>query len=193
MDYSETEEMKMIRETARKIVDDYDREYVKKHVEEKEFPDEFWQDLADNGFVGTMIDEEYGGAGMGMLEMSVILEELAREGSPGGLLLVLTAIFGGVGIQKHGTEEQKDEYLPRIASGDMLWSLGVTEPNAGINTLQIETTAEKDGDEYVINGSKTWNSGTNKADMMLLTTRTTEYDPDNPTHGITLFLVPNPS
>jgi len=193
MDYSETEEMKMIRETARKIVDDYDRDYVSEHVEEKKFPEEFWDDLAESGFVGTMIDEEYGGADMGMLEMSVILEELAREGSPGGLLLVLTAIFGGVGIQKHGTEEQKDEYLPRIASGDMLWSLGVTEPNAGINTLQIETTAEKDGDEYVINGSKTWNSGTNKADMMLLTTRTTEYDPDNPTHGITLFLVPNPA
>lgn len=117
MDYSETEEMQMIRETARKIVNDYDREYVKKHVEEKEFPEEFWQDLADNGFVGTMIEEEYGGAGMGMVEMAVILEELAREGSPGGLLLVLTAIFGGVGIQKHGTEEQKDAYLPRSPAG----------------------------------------------------------------------------
>ena len=92
MDYSETEEMKMIRETARKIVNDYDREYVKKHVEEKEFPDEFWQDLADNGFVGTMIEEEYGGAGMGMVEMSVILEELARE-DPSFLLVMVPLAF----------------------------------------------------------------------------------------------------
>jgi acyl-CoA dehydrogenase len=71
--------------------------------------------------------------------------------------------------------------------------LGVTEPNAGVNTLKIETSAKKDGNEYVINGQKTWNSGTDWADMMLLSARTSEYDPENPTHGITLFLVPTPS
>lgn len=193
MEYSEPEEISMIRDTARNIVADYDREYVRDHIENKTFPDEFWNDLARNGFIGTMVDEEYGGAGLGILEMNVILEELSRQGSPGGSLLILTGIFGGVGIQSHGTKRQKKQYLPRLVDGDLIFSLGVTESNAGVNTLKIETRAERDGDEFVINGQKTWNSATNWADMMLLVTRTSEYDPENPTHGLTLFLVPTPS
>ncbi|MFB6347180.1 MAG: acyl-CoA dehydrogenase family protein, partial [bacterium] len=128
-----------------------------------------------------------------MYEMAVILEELSRGGNPGGLLIGLTAIFGGLGIQEHGTDEQKEIYLTRISDGDMQFCMGLTEPNAGVNLTQIETFAKQDGDEYVINGQKVYISGADHADAMLLITRTEEYDPDNPTQGITLFLVDEPS
>lgn len=193
MDYAESEEIELIRQTARDLAADYDREYIREHVENQEFPEEFWQDLADSGFLGTMIPEKYGGAGMGMQEMAVVLEELAHEGTPGGLLLTLTAIFGGVGLTNHGTAEQKEDLLPKIANGDIQFCMGLTESNAGVNTLQIDTHAERDGDEFEISGQKMWISGADHADYMLLIARTSPFDSSNPTNGITLFLVPNPA
>jgi acyl-CoA dehydrogenase len=193
MDYGFTEEQELIRQTVQDFTAEYDRDYFEPHVENQTFPEEYWADLAENGLVGTMIPEEYGGAGMGMLEMSMILEELSRGGDPGGIALVLTAIFGGVGVTEHGTEEQKEEYLPKIASGDMHFCMALTEPNAGVNTLRMDTFAERDGDEYVVDGQKTLISGADHADGMLLIARTSEFDRSNPTHGVTLFLVDDPA
>lgn len=193
MDYEPSEELELVRETAREVAQEYDREYVREHTENQTFPQAFWDDIAANGFLGTMIPEEYGGAGMGMQELAVILEELAREGTPGGLLIVLTAIFGGVGLTNHGTEAQREEFLPKIANGDIQFCMGLTEANAGVNTLTIDTTAERDGDEYVLSGQKMWISGVDNADYMLLIARTSPFNSDNPTHGITLFLVPDPA
>jgi acyl-CoA dehydrogenase len=193
MDYSETEEQKMIRETVKEFTNEYEREYFEEHIENEMFPQEYWEDLSETGLVGTMVPEEYEGAGMGMQEMSIILEELSRGGDPGGISLALTAIFGSVGITKHGTEEQKEKYLPSIAKGESQFSMGLTEADAGINTLRIDTFAEQDGDEYVIDGQKMWISGVDTSDCMLLITRTSEFDSSNPTHGFTLFLVPNPT
>ncbi|MFB6283778.1 MAG: acyl-CoA dehydrogenase family protein [Halobacteria archaeon] len=192
MDYAETEVQSMIREAAREFGGEFDQEYIREHVEEKEFPEEYWNEMADRGFLGTMIPEEYGGEGLGMLEMTIILEELARAGDPGGILLVLTAIFGGVGITEHGTESQKEEYLPGIANGDIQFSMGLTESNAGVNTLNIDTYAREEDGEYVVNGGKTFISGVDHADYMLLVARTSEFDSSNPTHGISLFIVPDP-
>lgn len=193
MNFEESEEITMIRDTCRSICDEYDYEYKRDIVENDEFPQELWEDLSDSGLLGTMIDPEYGGAGMGMLEMAVIFEELSRGGNPGGLLVGLTAIFGGLSIQEHGTEEQKEEYLPKITNGDIQFCMALTEPNAGVNATQMETFAEQDGDEYVVNGQKVFISGADHADGMLLIARTQEYDPDNPPHGITLFLVDDPT
>lgn len=193
MDFEETREMSMIRETCQNICDDYDYEYKRDVIQNKEFPEEIWEDLSDNDLVGAMIEPKYGGAGMGMLEMSVIFEELSRGGNPGGLLIGLTAIFGGLGIQEHGTEEQKQEYLPKISNGDIQFCMALTEPNAGVNLTQVETFAEEDGGDYVINGEKVFISGADHADGMLLIARTEEYDPEDPTHGITLFLVDDPA
>jgi len=193
MDYTETQEHGMIRESIRQIASDYDRQYWREKVDEKEFPEEYWQDLARDGWLGVTIPEEYGGHDMGMLEMSMIIEELSRGGGQGGIVFVLTPVFGGIGIQRHGNEAQKEKYLTGIASGEIRFCMGLTEANAGVNTLNIETSAEKDGDEWVVDGQKMWISGVENADTMLLVARTSEFDPENPTHGVSLFLVDDPA
>jgi acyl-CoA dehydrogenase len=193
MDYGETDEHGMIRDTVRQIADDYDWEYWKTCIREKEFPEQYWQDLADDGWLGVTIPEEYGGAGMGMLEMSIVIEELTRGGGQSGIIFVLTPVFGGISIERHGTEEQKEEYLPQIASGDMRFCFGLTEVGAGTNTLNIDTHAERDDDEFVLDGQKMFISGVENADEMLLVARTSEFDKSNPTHGISMFLVPEPA
>lgn len=182
----------LIRETAREIAGDYDRSYWREHGANNTFPQEYWNDLADAGFLGTFVPEAYGGEGLGVQEMLVANEELTRAGAPSGILFLLTPIFGALTLTAHGTEQQKEEYLPRIASGDLRWCMALTEPNAGTNTLKMETTADRDGDEFVVNGQKIWISGVDHAHGMLLIARTTEYDPDDPTHGISMFIVPDP-
>lgn len=182
----------MIRESVRGIAAEYDREYWRAHIDNKEFPEEYWQDLADDGWLGVAIPEEYGGEGLGMLEMSIIIEELSRGGGQGGIVFVLTPVFGGIGIQRHGTERQREKYLPRIANGEIRFCMALTEPRAGTNTLNIDTHAERDGEEFVIDGQKTFISGVENADHMLLIARTSEQDPSNPAHGISLFVVDDP-
>ncbi|WP_049898508.1 acyl-CoA dehydrogenase family protein [Halococcus agarilyticus] len=195
MGADETELHGMIREGTREIADEYDSEYWRTHVDEKAFPEAYWQDLADNGWLGVAIPEEYGGEGMGMLEMAIVIEELSRGGGQGGIIFVLTPVFGGIGISRHGTEEQKSQYLPKIANGEMRFCMGLTEANAGTNTLNIETRAERtrDGEEFVLSGQKMWISGVENADAMLLVARTSAFDRSNPTHGVSMFLVPEPA
>jgi acyl-CoA dehydrogenase len=205
----ETEIHEMIRESVRGIAGDFDRSYWREHIEAEEFPEAYWQALAEDGWLGVTIPEEYGGEGMGMLEMAIIIEELSRGGGQGGIIFVLTPVFGGIGIQRHGTEAQKEEYLPKIADGEMKFCMALTEPAAGTNTLNIETSAERDsaeqssadpgeaeasrdGEEFVVDGQKTFISGVENADAMLLVARTSEFDRSNPTHGVTLFVVDDP-
>jgi acyl-CoA dehydrogenase len=193
----ETEMHGMIREATRDIAAQYDAEYWRECVTNKEFPEEYWQDLAENGWLGVAIPETYGGEGMGMLEMAIVIEELSRGGGQGGIIFVLTPVFGGIGIERHGTEAQKEEYLPKIADGEMRFCMGLTEPRAGTNTLNIDTKAERAGghagDEFVLDGQKTFISGVENADEMLLIARTSEFDRSNPTHGVSMFLVPDPA
>ncbi len=193
MEYGETEEQRLIRDAVRDIAAEYDREYWKNHITEKEFPTEYWDDLARDGWLGVTIPEEYDGAGLGMLEMSIIIEELSRAGGQGGIIFVLTPVFGGIGIQRHGTEAQKEKYLPAIANGEVRFCMGLTEAGAGINTLNIDTTATRDGGEFVIDGQKMFISGVENADEMLLIARTSDFDRSNPTHGVSLFIVPDPA
>ncbi|WP_255195942.1 acyl-CoA dehydrogenase family protein [Halorarius litoreus] len=193
MALGETELHDLIRESVRDIASDFGRNYWQEHIDEKKFPEEYWQALADDGWLGVAIPEEYGGEGMGMLEMTIIIEELSRGGGQGGIVFVLTPVFGGIGISRHGSPEQKEEYLPKIASGDMRFCMALTEPMAGTNTLNISTRADETDDGFVVNGEKTFISGVENADTMLLVARTSEFDPDNPTHGVTLFLVDDPA
>jgi acyl-CoA dehydrogenase len=189
----EQEVRDLIRSSVRDLAADFDSSYWREHIDEKRFPEEYWQALADNGWLGVAIDEEYGGEGMGMQEMSIVIEELSRGGGQGGIIFILTPVFGGISIQQHGTEAQKEEYLPKIVDGDLRFCMGLTEANAGTNTLSIETTADRDGDEFVINGEKVFISSVETADEMLLVTRTSELDPSNPSHGGTLFLISDPA
>jgi acyl-CoA dehydrogenase len=193
MDYAETEEQRMVREAVKDVASDYDRDYWRNCIDEKRFPEEYWDDLAADGWLGVTIPEEYGGAGMGMLEMSIIIEELSRAGGQGGVIFVLTPVFGGISIERHGDEAQKEKYLPAIADGETKFCMGLTEAGAGTNTLNIDTRAEEDGDEFVLEGQKMWISGVENADAMLLVARTSPFDTSNPTDGVTMFVFDDPA
>jgi len=185
----------MVVKAASEVAKDFDPEYWRNKDKNHEFPDDFWKALVDAGFVGIVIPEKYGGGGMGMFEMILAMETLTSEncGLAGEWFLCLTSVFGGLSIVKHGSEPQKGNYLPRISKG-MEFCLGLTEPDAGSNTLNIQTAAVETGEEYVINGRKTLISGADRAQGMLLVARTTpsEKAPKR-TFGLSLFLVDLPN
>jgi len=185
----------MIREAVRDLAEEYDWEYWREHFETKTVPEGYWQDLADNGWLGVAIPEKYGGSGYGMEEVAIVLEELTRSGDVGATstIFVMSPIFGGIGFGRQGAKEQTPKYLPKIADGSMRFCLGLTEANAGTNTLNIDTTAKRDGDEFVVSGQKMWTSGARTADRMILAARTSSKEEDDPSHGITLFIIPEPA
>ena len=192
MNFEDTQERSMIRQTTAEIADQYGPEHWREKEENGEFSTEFWDELGEAGFHGLLVPEEYGGAGMGMQEMGLTMETLCAEGCgmAGTWYLVLTAGMAGVGLREHGTAEQKDRYLTDIATGTRNFSIGITEPEAGTNTLNVATRAERDGDEYVLNGQKAWITFADRADNMILVTRTTPHEEvDRGTDGISLFVV----
>ena len=179
----------MIRETAREIASDYDDEYFLEVSEGRE-PTAFWNDCADAGFLGAAIPQEYGGEGMGFWELSAIVEELCANGCLGAeMLFVVNVCFGGITLTENGSEAQKEEWLPGICNGDVNFAMALTEPDAGHNAPNMDTFAESDGEEYVIDGTKQWISGVDVADQMLLVARTSPKDDSAKMQGVTLFLV----
>jgi acyl-CoA dehydrogenase len=190
--FDTTEIERMIRETARDIANDYDQDYwMEVTGPEKREPTEFWQDCADAGFLGTTVPEEYGGEGLGISELTAIVEELTKNGAFGAeMLFVVNVVFGAVTLSNHGSEEQKEELLEPLINGDLNFCMALTEPNAGHNAPEMETHAEEVEDGvYEISGSKQWISSVDRADKMLLVARTTPVDEVNKrTMGVTLFL-----
>lgn len=192
MDFGETDMERMIRSGIREITDSYDESYWRDVRNNEKQPEEFKQDLADAGWLGMMIPEEYGGQGMGLQEVAIATEELGKSG--GGrtatTLLGTPCYYGGGVLPAHASEEMKEEWLPRFAGGTANWAIGVTEPDAGLNTTNIDTVAERDGDEFVINGKKMWTTGINTADRVGVLARTLPIEEANSrAHGLTLFLV----
>ncbi len=187
----------MIVQAASEVAKDFSPEYWREKDKTHTFPEDFWKTLVDAGFVGTVIPEKYGGGGMGMFEMILAMETLTSQscGLAGTWFLCLTSVFGGLSLTKHGSEAQKEKHLPRIAKGAE-FCLALTEPDAGSNTLNTQTMAVKDGDEYLVNGRKTFISGADRAKGMVLVTRTTPIEKaPKRTLGLSLFLVdlPNPA
>ena len=198
MDFNFTEEQKMIANTAKEIAKNFPPEYWREKDLKEEFGEEFYKAIGKAGFTGMVIPEKYGGAGKGVTELLIAMEELAANGCgmAGVWYLVITEDFGGISIIRHGTEAQKEKYLPRIASGDIEFCMGLTEPDAGTNTLNTKTRAQKVADGWIINGNKTWISGADRARGMMLITRTTPKEKaPRKTFGISLFLIdlPNPA
>ena len=192
MNFESTEERSMIRSTAEAVAAEYGPEYWREKEENGEFAQGFWDELGEAGFHGLLVPEEYGGAGMGMQEMGLAMETLCAEGCgmAGTWYLVLTAGMAAVGIRENGTEAQKEKYLTDIATGERNFSIGITEPEAGTNTLNVATRAEKDGDEYVLNGQKAWITFSDRAENMIIVTRTTPLEEvDRGTDGISLFIL----
>jgi alkylation response protein AidB-like acyl-CoA dehydrogenase len=171
MSYVETEEQQMLRKQVGDIGRKYGREYYTEKARQGLSPDELWDEIAKQGFIGVNTPEEYGGGGLGIYELAIVCEELAVAGCPLLLLLVSPAICATV-IAKFGTDAQKERWLPRLASGESKMAFAITEPNAGSNTHRLETSATPDGDGWVLNGTKYYISGADDADAILVVTRT---------------------
>lgn len=195
MDFDLPETALAVRDGVAAVAAKYDHAYWSRCEDEHRFPSEAWRDLADGGWIGLTVPEEYGGGGAGMLELAVACETLAASGGTAGVFLyILTPGFGAMTLARHGTEAQKQRILPGVATGDVQFCLGLTEPDAGSNAVEISTAAREDGDELVVKGQKTWISGVENADWMIVVARTTpaaeaKEKLGSRTAGFTLLLV----
>ncbi len=189
MDFSLTDEQKQIRRSIRKICGEFSDDYWRELDERDAYPEAFVDTLTEGGWLSALIPEEYGGTGLGLTEACIILEEINRSGGSAAACHAQMYTMGA--LLRHGSEAQKERYLPAIASGDLrLQAFGVTEPDAGSDTTSIETTAERDGDVYRVNGQKVFISRVQHSDLMLLLARTTPREEvEKKTRGISLFLV----
>lgn len=196
LDFSFTDEHEMIRQTARDIARRFEprrRELKNLILKEHKFPQEVWDALAEAGLTGAVVPPEYGGSGLGLLGMSIALEELGSHGL-GNAVLILTAM-DAVCIARNGTEEMKKRFLPAIASGKLKLCFAVTEPEAGSNTFRISTVARRRGDHYEISGQKVFITAADVTDYVLLVARTLTLDEVKEqglpkVEGLSLFLVP---
>jgi len=189
MDFELSESQKEIRDAVANLCARFGNEYWRACDEKNAYPDEFVKTLSEAGWLAALIPQEYGGAGLGMVEASLILEEINRSG--GNAVACHAQMYTMASILKHGSAEQKSRYLPRIASGELrLQSFGITEPDAGSETPRIKTFARREGDHYVVNGQKIFTSRFQHSDMLLLLTRTTPFDEvKKKTDGMSLFLI----
>src|SRR5229473_2424249 len=155
MDFDLTHEQRQILEYGNLVAQKFDRKYWMECAEKHVFPDALYQRVAEDGFVGTMVPEEYGGAGQGMVEMALFMEGLSNNGIP-LLNLVVGATMSLGFIAKHGSEAQKKTYLPDACRGKTRFCFAITEPDAGTNTLRINTVARRRGEHFYIKGQKTF-------------------------------------
>ena len=178
-----------IRDGVRKVCADYPLVYWREKDEISEYPHEFVDAMTKAGYLGALIPEEYGGAGLPIRAGSVILEEIHASGCSAAACHAHMYIMGTV--LRHGSEAQKRTYLPGIANGEIrLQAFGVSEPTSGTDTTQLKTRAVRQGDHYVINGQKIWTSRAKQSDLMLLLARTTPLDEvAKRTDGLSTILV----
>ncbi|OJA54631.1 acyl-CoA dehydrogenase family protein [Burkholderia ubonensis] len=178
-----------IREAVRDLCGEFPAEYFRKIDEARGYPEAFVDALTKAGWLAALIPQEYGGSGLGLTEASVIMEEINRAGGNSGACHGQMYNMGT--LLRHGSAEQKQKYLPKIASGELrLQSMGVTEPTTGTDTTRIKTTAERKGDRYVVNGQKVWISRVQHSDLMILLARTTPLsDVKKKSEGMSIFIV----
>jgi len=178
-----------IRDAIRDLCAQFPAEYHRKIDEERGYPEAFVEALTKAGWMAALIPEEYGGSGLGLTEASVIMEEINRAGGNSGACHGQMYNMGT--LIRHGSEEQRKRYLPKIATGELrLQSMGVTEPTTGTDTTRIKTTAVRKGDRYVINGQKVWISRIQHSDLMILLARTTPLDQvKKKSEGMSIFIV----
>jgi acyl-CoA dehydrogenase len=189
MSFALTEDQRTLKAAVYELCKQYGPEYWRDLDAKREYPDAFVNELTKAGYLAALIPQEYGGAGLGMMEAAIILEEINHSGGNAGACHAQMYIMGTV--LRHGSEEQKRRVLPKIATGELrLQAFGVTEPNAGSDTTKLQTTAVKQGDRYVVNGQKIFISRVLQSDLMLLLARTTSVDQlKKKTDGLSVFLV----
>ncbi len=189
MNFELSEEQISIQQAIQQLCAKFDDDYWLAHDKSGEFPEEFVKQLVDGGWLGIAMPEAYGGSGLGISETAVLAHTIARSGAGmSGASAVHLNLFGPNPIVVFGTEEQKQEFLPRLIKGQDRACFGVTEPDAGLNTTRLATRAVRNGDHYVVNGRKLWTTTAQTANKILLITRTTDLDQcKKPTEGLSLF------
>ncbi|MDC3107996.1 acyl-CoA/acyl-ACP dehydrogenase [Paracoccaceae bacterium] len=180
---------KQIRESVATICQKFGEQYWRDLDKEKEYPTDFVKEMTTSGFLNILIPQEYGGAGLGLKEACVVLEEISLQGAHAGACHAQMYVMGT--LLRHGSEKQKKEFLPKISSGELrLQSFAVTEPNSGTDTTSIKTMAKKTNDGWVINGQKVWISRVEHSDLMILLARTKPQGTlPKKTDGFSVFLI----
>ncbi len=184
-----TDQYQEIRDGVRALCAQYPDEYFRKLDEQRAYPEAFVNALTEAGWLAALIPQEYGGSGLGLTEASVIMEEINRCGGNSGACHGQMYNMGT--LLRHGSEVQKREYLPKIASGKLrLQSMAVTEPTTGTDTTKLKTTATRQGDRYIVNGQKVWISRLQHSDLMILLARTTPVNQvSRKSEGMSIFIV----
>jgi len=186
VDFAESEEHRALRAAVAEIARDFGPRYYTERAAERRPCAELWKALGDAGFIGVNIPDAYGGGGGGLTELALVCEEIAAAGTP-LMLLVVSAAISAEMISKFGTDEQRKTWLPSLASGTMKMVFAITEPDAGSNTLRISTTATRDGDDWVLRGTKYYISGVDEAEALLVVARTGQ---DERGAKLSVFIVP---
>jgi alkylation response protein AidB-like acyl-CoA dehydrogenase len=181
-------ELDLIRDSIRKLAEEFDLEYWRLKDKRKEYPWDFKDSLAAGGWLGMLMPEEYGGMGLGLTEVGIVLDELGQRCGFNANSVFQYYVFPPGPVIHHGSDEMKKEFLPKLASGEEMMCFGVSEPDNGVDTSRLKTFAKKEGKSYLVNGRKVWISNALNADRILLLTRTSPRNPDRPFDGMTLFL-----
>ena len=189
MEFSFTDDQIAVRDAIAKLCEKYDDAYWLERDTDGQFPEDFVKDMADGGWLGIAMPEEYGGSGLGVIEAALMMQTIAESGAGfSGASAVHINIFGPHPLVVHGTDEQKQKHLPALIAGKDRSCFGVTEPNAGLDISRIETKAVRKGDHYIVNGRKMWTSTAQTANKILLLARTAPREEGKkPTDGITMF------
>ena len=180
---------KQIRESVATICQKYGEEYWRNLDKKKEYPTDFVKEMTTSGFLNILIPQEYGGAGLGLKEACIVLEEISFQGAHAGACHAQMYVMGT--LLRHGSDKQKKEFLPKISSGELrLQSFAVTEPNSGTDTTSIKTIAKKTSGGWVVNGQKVWISRVEHSDLMILLARTKPQGAlPKKTDGFSVFLI----
>ena len=188
MNFQFTPEQLQIQDAIEKLCKPFDADYWLKKDQLGDFPFDFHQTLADTGWLGIAMPQEYGGAGLGITEAALMMRTISGSGAGlSGASAVHMNIFGLHPVVVFGSDEQKQRWLPPLIAGKDRACFGVTEPNAGLNTLKLSTKAEKQGDHYLVSGQKIWISTAQVATKILLLARTTPVEDAKGTEGLSLF------
>ena len=184
-----TPEQQQIRDNVERLCAEFGDQYWLERDSDGQFPEEFCRAIADQGYMGIAMPEEYGGSGLGITEAALLMQAISQSGAGnGGVSSVSLGIFGLNPIVRYGTEEQKQRMLPPVIGREHRACFGVTEPDAGLDTTRLKTRAVRKGDRYIVHGQKIWISTAQVADKILLIARTTdEAKTERPIDGLSLF------
>ncbi|MGD0639934.1 MAG: acyl-CoA dehydrogenase family protein [Roseiarcus sp.] len=192
MDFEPNEQQRMLVETARRVGEKFGLDYWRELDAKKEYPRAAWQAICDAGLSAITLPEQYGGSGLGMLDLAMAIEALCAAGGGSTLsqLFMCNPIFGGVTLTRFASEAAKAELLPGLAAGGVTFAMALTEPDAGSNSLAIKTFAKADGDGWRLNGQKIWITAVPQATKLLVVARTKKpEEATSKTDGVSLFMI----